>query len=265
MTKQIGFRIKKSLESFSNDDLDNIQKTMNRFLGVDFLSPFEKSFPGRFQNVEKEINITINRDDNECKYLALIIFLKEISEVVKNSEIYFWDSGDLSICPFYMHKGKVLPDLDFFDREISRRCKKMLLNSPTGSAFYGSKIQQLGSLKSYFSLEADGDNQSDTEEISKLLDDLAILMKRLEYSGYSTYESISEIPSLNYRQWFDPFCFCRNVDVDAYIKYYRLNMEVYDFNGVGFGYLPEIRDSRIYMDFNHIQRAFNQIKLLKVE
>jgi hypothetical protein len=212
---------------------------------------------------ENSFTSFIKVQGNELNSLLIFEACLEISKRVKDCTIKMYDEGEFLLCPIKMKMGKVLPVLSDMLDDLRRYSWRMLSSSKYRRNVldrFDYKAEDFGQA---FQMDIGLDNSYGDQVplINEKLRNLKLIetaiSKEWKLKPPAYFGNIS---SLDYRLWFSPYAFTRQVDVEKFKDYEGGLKNLLDgFDGEGFGLTDVDPEKKSYEAIAELQSFLKRL------
>ena len=204
---------------------------------------------------------------NELNSLLIFEACLEISNLIKDCTLKLYDEGEFLLCPLKMKQGKVLPVLSDVMDDIMRFSWRMLSSQKYRKNILDKLDLGVDDFSHEFQMDIGLDNNYGDQ--APYIDDKLRNLKLIETALLKEWKVrethyFSNIASLDYRLWFSPYSFARQVDVEKFRSYEGGVKNLMDgFDGEGFGLTDVDAEQKSYEAIAALQSILNKLGFTK--
>lgn len=204
---------------------------------------------------------------NELNSLLVFEACLEISKQVTDCTLKLYDEGEFLLCPLKMKMGKVLPVLNDMLDDIKRFSCRMLFSSDYQMNILDKLIPGINEFCHEFQMDIGLANRYGDQ--TSLINDKLRNLKAIEKIVLKEMKAkqapyFSNIASLDYRLWFRPYAFTRQVDVEKFRDYEGGLKNLLDgFDGEGFGLTDTDAEQKGYEALAALQKLLEKLGFTK--
>ena len=204
---------------------------------------------------------------NELNSLLVFEACLEISNLVKDCTLKLYDEGEFLLCPLKMKQGKVLPVLSDIMDDIKRFSWRMLSSQKYRKNILDKLDIGVDDFSHEFQMDIGLDNHYGDQ--APYIDDKLRNLKLIETALLKEWKVrethyFSNIAALDYRLWFSPYSFTRQVDAKKFRNYECGVKNLMDgFDGEGFGLTDVDAGQKSYEAIAALQDILNKLGFTK--
>jgi len=204
---------------------------------------------------------------NELNSLLIYEACLEISRLVADCTLKLYDEGEFLLCPLKMKIGKVLPVLSDMMDDIKRYSWRMLSSQKYRRNILDKFDLGVDDFCHEFQMDIGLDNSYGDQ--APLINDKLRNLKEIENVVLKEMKAkqapyFSNIASLDYRLWFSPYSFTRQVDAEKFKDYEGGIKNLIDgFDGEGFGLTDIDAEQKSYEAIAALQDILKKLGLTK--
>jgi hypothetical protein len=212
---------------------------------------------------ENSFNIFVKVQGNELNSLLVFEACLEISNKVKDCTIKVYDEGEFLLCPVKMKMGKVLPLLGDMLDDLRRYSWRMLSSSKYRRNVLDRLDYKAEDFGHEFMMDIGLDNSYGDQVplINEKLRNLKLIETAiLKEWKVKSPPYFSNITSLDYRLWFSPYSFTRNIDAEKFKNYEGGLKNLLDgFDGEAFGLTDTDSEMKSYEAIAQLQKLLSTL------
>ena len=233
---------KDNLGHFTDSDMKAMEAISERYNkgDLEYIWTCENFYISYMEGLnENMFKSFIKVQGNELNVLLVYEACLEISRQVADSTLKIYDEGEFLLCPLKIKMGKVLPVLSDMLDDLRRFSWRMLASGKYRRNILDKLDYKPDDFSHEFQMDIGMDNSYGDQ--APYINDRLRNLKEIEKSVLKDWKVkeppyFSNISSLDYRLWFSPYTFTRQVDAEKFRDYEGGLKNLLDgFDGEGFG------------------------------
>ena len=261
---------KDNLSHFSDKDMKLMEEVSEKYNtgDLEYIWTCENFYVSVMDGVrENSFEKFVKVQGNELNSLLVFEACLEISKLVPDCTLKLYDEGEFFLCPLEMKQGKVLPVLYDMMDDIKRYSWRMLSSQKYRRNILDKLDLGVDDFTHEFQMDIGLDNNYGDQ--APYIDDKLRNLKLIETALLKEWKVrephyFSNIASLDYRLWFSPYSFTRQVDAEKFRDYEGGIKNLMDgFDGEGFGLTDIDAEQKSYEAIAALQDILNKLGFTK--